>query len=925
MTDVFLDVFNASVAASWVVLAVIAARLLLKKAPRWMVCALWALVAVRLLWPGFPEASFSLIPSSQIISPQSLFDAAPEIDSGVAILDNAINPVYTESLRPALGASVNPLQVWLAVYANLWLLGMLAMGIWAAVSCWRVRRQLRERIVLEGNVYLCDRVESPFIFGLLKPMICLPSNLDEQTRNHVIAHEKAHLARRDHWWKPLGFALLTVNWFNPVMWFSYILLCRDIEMACDERVARSMDAAEKKAYSSALLTCSIRHRYVTACPLAFGEVGVKQRVKSVLHYKKPAFWVILVTAVVIAALAAGALTNPVEKVSELRYNGQLYVLFHDDYSFLPASDPIGDLVSILHDTNEHPYKDFQATNLDESLTGCPIYQDGDNLYLVKFDGTALGFTPKTLLEFPAKELRSVLSQDSRYDLSYHTAHLESHEQLLGPTEERLKELLRDVANPEMPAAPSNDWEVYALDCDIWLTVNTVALSESSFSFFRTKQHGWVCVYRSEEFGDSAWLFDGSPLDALLLPYTRELNSLVPCFPAEFDPWLFFETYEQNNTALRIAIPGGDFGGSPNLWRWDPLESNEYSLGLRCCPSGREDWLSIRYYWSDEPLYGCDPDTQVEPITLAGGLRGRLYHTGDPSRWHRIILETTQGHLYIDFVRKPCDWTDDEYRMALSFLCTLSVVRDGESVLAAPDRLGITLSVQNAGSKYLELVCSQQGHEEEWQEILTGTQWTIERLEDTGWVSCMPREVAWEEIMYLVNRNDTTVWSIDVERVTGALEPGHYRIGKTFWGHPHPDSTKSTIEAYEQTIYAEFDVNPLGITMNATNVTPWGLTLVCKQDGTPWEQIITGAPWHLEQWTEDGWVSRMPEFTAWTAVAYPIGQNSATTWNIHWNDLIGELGTGHYRISKQFTGLQRQSNSPTRERYEQMVYAEFMIS
>ena len=485
MTDVFLDVFNASVAASWVVLAVIAARLLLKKAPRWMVCALWALVAVRLLWPGFPEASFSLIPSSQIISPQSLFDAAPEIDSGVAILDNAINPVYTESLRPALGASVNPLQVWLAVFANLWLLGMLAMGIWAAVSCWRVRRQLRERIVLEGNVYLCDRVESPFIFGLLKPTICLPSNLDEQTRNHVIAHEKAHLARRDHWWKPLGFALLTVNWFNPVMWFSYILLCRDIEMACDERVARSMDAAEKKAYSSALLTCSIRHRYVTACPLAFGEVGVKQRVKSVLHYKKPAFWVILVTAVVIAALAAGALTNPVEKVSELRYNGQLYVLFNNFYSYLPASEPIGDLRSILHDTTEHPALDFQATNLDESYAGCSVYQEGENLYLIKFDGTALAFRLKTLLEFPAKELRSVLNQDSRYDLSYHTAHLESHEQLLGSTKDALKALLRDVANPEMPAAPSNDWEVYALDCDIWLTVNTVALSDSSFSFFRT--------------------------------------------------------------------------------------------------------------------------------------------------------------------------------------------------------------------------------------------------------------------------------------------------------------------------------------------------------------------------------------------------------------------------------------------------------
>ena len=169
MTDVFLDVLNASVAASWVVLAVLLARVILKKAPRWMVCALWAMVALRLFGPALPEAPFSLIPSSQIIPPQSLFDAAPVIDSGVAVIDNAINPVYTESLRPTPGASINPLQVWLAVFANIWVLGMIAMALWAFASCRRVRRQIRERIVLERNVYLCDRVDSPFIYGISGP------------------------------------------------------------------------------------------------------------------------------------------------------------------------------------------------------------------------------------------------------------------------------------------------------------------------------------------------------------------------------------------------------------------------------------------------------------------------------------------------------------------------------------------------------------------------------------------------------------------------------------------------------------------------------------------------------------------------------------------------------------------------------------
>ena len=196
MTDLFLEVLNLSFSATWVVLAVVLARLVLKKAPRGLICALWALVALRLLFGGI-EAPFSLLPSSEIIPQESLFDQAPMIHSGVSSIDNAVNPVYSEALRPMPGASVNPLQVWLAVLANLWGLGMAVMTLWAALSCLRVRKQVRESLEGDG-VYLCDRISSPFIFGLFRPKIYLPSDLPEAAVPHVLAHERAHIARRDH-------------------------------------------------------------------------------------------------------------------------------------------------------------------------------------------------------------------------------------------------------------------------------------------------------------------------------------------------------------------------------------------------------------------------------------------------------------------------------------------------------------------------------------------------------------------------------------------------------------------------------------------------------------------------------------------------------------------------------------------------------
>ena len=257
------------------------------------------------------ESALSLIPSAETVSPEVVqFDPAPTITSGVEFIDNAVNPSLSESFAAAPLASVNPLYVWTYLAGWVWLIGLAAMLLYALVSYLRLRRCVRASIPLRENIYVCDEVPSPFILGIVHPRIYLPSALDEAQRGSVLSHERAHLARRDHWWKPLGFALLAVYWFNPLLWLAYTLLCRDIELACDERVLRGMDAGQVKAYSSALLACSVPRRMIAACPLAFGEVGVGARVKNALRYKKPAFWVIAASVIVCIVVAVCFLTNP---------------------------------------------------------------------------------------------------------------------------------------------------------------------------------------------------------------------------------------------------------------------------------------------------------------------------------------------------------------------------------------------------------------------------------------------------------------------------------------------------------------------------------------------------------------------------------------------------------------------------------------
>ena len=311
MAAVFLKLLNLSISASWLVLAVLVLRLVSKRSPKWMNVLLWGIVALRLVLPFSIESALSLIPSAETVSPAAVqFDPAPTITSGVSVIDNAVNPSLSEHFSAVPTASVNPLYVWTEIAGWVWLIGLGAMLLYALVSYLRLRRRVSVSLPIQDHIYLCDAISSPFILGVVKPHIYLPSSLDEVQRQNVLSHERAHLARRDHWWKPLGFALLAVYWFNPVLWLAYALLCRDIELACDERVIRTMDESAVKTYSTVLLACSMPRKAVITCPLAFGEVGVKERVKNALHYKKPAFWVVAASVAVCVVVAVCFLTNP---------------------------------------------------------------------------------------------------------------------------------------------------------------------------------------------------------------------------------------------------------------------------------------------------------------------------------------------------------------------------------------------------------------------------------------------------------------------------------------------------------------------------------------------------------------------------------------------------------------------------------------
>jgi len=329
MTEFFLTIVNMSISAGWIVLGVFLLRLLLKKAPKWITVLLWGIVALRLVWPFPMESAFSLIPSAQTISPEIMMENKPSVNSGIPIVNNVINPIISESFASDPATSANPLQILIPILSIAWVVGVVGMLLYAVISYFRVKRRIGTAVLLRDNIFQSEHVTSPFVLGIVKPKIYLPFDMNEQGMSYVIAHEQAHIRRKDHWWKPLGFMLLALHWFNPLIWLGYVLFCRDIELACDEKVIQELSDGQKADYSQALLTCSVNRPRIAACPLTFGEVGVKNRVKSVLNYKKPAVWIIVLAIAASVVTAVCFLTDPISNMGDVKLIDPVYPPYYD--------------------------------------------------------------------------------------------------------------------------------------------------------------------------------------------------------------------------------------------------------------------------------------------------------------------------------------------------------------------------------------------------------------------------------------------------------------------------------------------------------------------------------------------------------------------------------------------------------------------
>ena len=324
MSELFLFCVNRAIPAGILVLAVLLLRLL-PKLPKRVFPILWGIVGLRLLLPCSLETVVSLIPSAKPVPADIMTAPVPVVESGFGILNSAVNPALSASLAPNPGDSANPMQVWVFILSVLWLCGLAAMLLYLLASTLLLRRRLRFAVSLHDNLWQSEKVSSPFVFGVLRPRIYLPFSMTEDEISAVKAHEDTHIRRHDPLSKLIGYLLLSVFWFQPLLWIAYHVFCRDIELACDEAAVTSLSPDARAAYSEALLSCSLSgQKRRPVCPLAFGEIDVKHRVKSILTCKKPAAWVTAVCVLLCIGFAVCFLTNPVGSYHENGPFGHTY-------------------------------------------------------------------------------------------------------------------------------------------------------------------------------------------------------------------------------------------------------------------------------------------------------------------------------------------------------------------------------------------------------------------------------------------------------------------------------------------------------------------------------------------------------------------------------------------------------------------------
>ncbi len=749
--ELFLNLVNRSIAASWLVLAVLVLRLVLKKAPRWLHVVLWGLVAVRLLCPISIESGFSLVPSAQTLPPEIMTDHHPQISTGIPELNDVINPAFAQTFSPEPGDSANPLQILIPAASVLWLIGLAVLLGYTAVSYWHLRRQISTAVLLRDNVFQSEFVTSPFLLGIIRPRIYLPYGIGAEDIRHVIAHEQAHIRRRDHWWKPMGFLFLSLQWFNPLMWVAYLLLCRDIELACDEKVIRELGWEQRADYSQALVACSINRRSIAACPLAFGEVGVKARVKSVMHYKKPGFWVMLVALVLCAAVAVCFLTNPREPAE------QMGVTYYYGTMVEQAAKPVPGNDSVMR-----TYILLQSDHGEEML----FWAEQSDLRFVVFPGDHIQLRVEKEEDTGLLIYTGVKSTDN----SWATSREEAIEQAILDVNwySRYKEMLQCadfVLLAEERDNQANTETYYGIALHQVFSLENGALEERGGSHIPV-----ALTFFIDDSGRYILKEYWEPRDG-----AHNVGDIREKFPAFVwpDTQEHIQRQIQNNYVRAVEH--------------FQLDTDSVIEGLLEDCTGEEiaDSLSYRelLHYGRYTLEYCF--RRFEGGNQTGQL-GKLM-----SRVCKEILEI-QGKAVPGKDLHGQDWYD--------------AYADRTESPGTQQDWGVNLSVQNVTAEGATIVCSQSGGSFQRDSmfgsmhLLSGSHYWLEEKVDGEWVPVpLPQETVWTMEGWMIPFGDSVEWNTRWESLYGSLEPGQYRIGKTVTLSQTPG------ESLSQPHYAEFDI------------------------------------------------------------------------------------------------------------------------
>ncbi len=642
MDALFLKILNMSIAASWLILAVILLRVLLKKAPKWINVLLWALVAVRLLCPFSFESSLSLVPNAEPI-PQEIFMMEPPENHESAVFDPIENPNLPSVPSVSVDTSIETIQ-WKAVFATFgWMFGMTAMLVYAAISYILVKRKVKASLHLRDNIWICDDIQTPFILGVVKPRIYIPSGTDEAQLPHIIAHENAHLKRRDHWWKPLGFLVLAIHWFNPLVWVAYILLCRDIELACDEKVIRDLNKSESISYSEALLSCSVNRRTIMVCPLSFGEVGVRERVKRVLNYKKPAFWIIIVAVIACIALTVCFLTNPKRDSFAIRITipaGTMReMIYQEDFVYsdeeisplgnkitISAGDGLGDTEVVLMPievTEENAYEPTYLT------PGMPVKMDVEKGAWFKIGISMQNPTDKDIdvyVEVEGIEVR-ISDESTPTSISFNATVLEIHDgyYLVEPVE----------CGWELSSADRIEVPIKMLDPSLEPEVGDVIEIEYSGEILETYPARIADVYGIRAAKENEVL----SLNDVIMLSQKGMDLTWSDFERfayiETGSGLYIRVYEINEL-FELWIGGGDTDEQPMYIYLRVRNEAEDSIDIRT--ENVIDFISV--HRDDEPT-------------------SSVSHTGGADGPSEVTIEPEMPEDFIGSVL-PAEWPDNSY-------------------------------------------------------------------------------------------------------------------------------------------------------------------------------------------------------------------------------------------------------------------------